>query len=135
VTDRKRDAVPIVIVADDDRDVREYLRLLLEEHGYRVRTSADGLRALQACTETSAPLLVTDVCMPKSDGLALIKACRLHLPDMRIIAMSAGEGGEVEDCLRRASEAGADAVYRKPFAGQALLDRLEALLDEQTEEP
>jgi CheY-like chemotaxis protein len=117
-----------LLVADDDADMRQSMRLLLQRAGYEVELAADGERALELQRSRPTDVLITDIFMPESDGLETIERFRREFPGVRIIAMS---GGGVrfkgEAFLATAGIAGADAVLRKPFDKRALLDTLRSL--------
>jgi len=67
---------PHVLVADDDMYMREMLRLMLEEEGLKVTTAIDGLESLKVCEEQRFDLILTDLHMPRLDGLELIAKLR-----------------------------------------------------------
>ena len=117
-----------LLVADDDADMRQSMRLLLERAGYEVGLAQNGAKALELQRTRPADVLITDIFMPESDGLETIECFRREFPGVRIIAMS---GGGVrfkgETFLETAGIAGADAVLRKPFDKRVLLDTLRGL--------
>jgi DNA-binding response OmpR family regulator len=117
-----------VLVADDDREIRAVLKLSLEEAGYEVEAVADGKHAVRAHQERPADLLITDLFMPETDGLETVGYFRARHPRMPIIAISGWKAGQKADHLRVAQVAGADAVLRKPFTMDELLDRLQDLV-------
>ena len=114
-----------LLIADDDADMRQSMRLLLERAGYEVALAPNGERALSLQRELPADILITDIFMPETDGLETIQRFRREFPGVRIIAMS---GGSVRvrgmGYLETAGIAGADAVLRKPFAKSVLLQTL-----------
>ena len=117
-----------LLIADDNADLRESLRLILERFGYEVCLAADGTRALELQRLAPADVLITDIFMPERDGLETITAFRREFPRTRIIAMSGGGvrvGGKIY--LDTAGAAGADATLRKPFDPGALLCVLQSL--------
>ena len=80
----------LVLVVDDERNIREALRSTLQKHGYQVHVAGDGKVALDLYREHQAELslIITDLMMPTMNGLALIKAVRAHDPVLPIIATS-----------------------------------------------
>jgi signal transduction histidine kinase/two-component SAPR family response regulator len=115
-----------VLVADDNADMRAYLRSLLEPR-WRVLTSSDGVEALALAREHLPDLVVTDVMMPKLDGFGLLRRLRgddrtAHIPVMMLSAR-AGDESRAEGL-----EAGADDYLVKPFSGRELMARLDANL-------
>ncbi len=125
-----RDGHPIeslrrLLVVDDNDDMRQSMKRLLERFGYHVELAANGARAIEMQGRVDAQVLITDIFMPDTDGLETIKQFRSQYPAVRIIAMSGGGGTLREaDYLSTASVAGADAVLRKPFSPDNLLQAL-----------
>jgi len=108
-----------ILVADDNSDMREYLRRLLGEQ-YNVITVADGKAALDQIRSTPPDLLLADVMMPELDGFRLLQTIRRD-PSIRslpvlLLSARAGEESRVEG-LR----AGADDYIVKPFSARELL--------------
>ena len=116
-------ALPRILIADDNNDMRAYLKSLLAPHA-EVRICADGEAAFAALQADTPDLLLSDVMMPKLDGFGLIAKIRAtpalrHLPVM-LLSARAGEEAKVEG-LR----AGADDYLVKPFAATELLARVQ----------
>ncbi|GAA3285584.1 SpoIIE family protein phosphatase [Dactylosporangium vinaceum] len=116
-----------VLIADDNADMRDYLRRLLTG-GYEVTTVADGAAALAAARTHPPELIVSDVMMPGLDGLGLVAALRSDprtagVPVM-LLSARAGQEAAVEGL-----SAGADDYLVKPFAAQELLARVRANVD------
>jgi PAS domain S-box-containing protein len=113
-----------VLIADDNADMRDYLRRLLQPH-YRVTAVADGRAALDAARAAPPDLIVSDVMMPEIDGLGLVQALRTDLGTAGIpvllLSARAGQEAAVEGLA-----AGADDYLVKPFAAQELLARVRA---------
>jgi signal transduction histidine kinase/DNA-binding response OmpR family regulator len=118
---------PRVLVADDNADMRDYLRRLLDAAGYRVVTATDGAAALEAARAELPELVLSDVMMPRLDGFGLLAALRAdaRTREIPIILLSAraGEEAEVEGL-----DSGADDYLVKPFAARELLARVGANL-------
>lgn len=101
-----------VVLADDSLATREVLRVLLEEQGFRVRLAADGEEALQRVTERVPDVLVSDLNMPRRDGLSLARELRRRPRTARLpIVLLTSQ----DDAAMRAAgaEAGADAYLLK----------------------
>jgi signal transduction histidine kinase/FixJ family two-component response regulator len=115
-----------VLIADDNADMRAYLRTLLAL-GFDVETVSDGEAALKAMRQQKPDLLIADVMMPRLDGMSLVRAIRAdaELRDLPIIMLSAraGEESKVEG-LR----AGVDDYLAKPFSARELIARVAANL-------
>ena len=116
-----------VLLADDNADMRDYVSRLLAASGFEVTAAADGQAALEALAERRPDLVLTDVMMPRLDGLGLLRAIRADaaLADLPVIMLSARAG---EDSAVEGLEAGADDYLSKPFAARELLARVGANL-------
>ena len=78
-----------ILLADDDEPIRRLVQFFLVSEGYDVIACADGQEALEvAHSRTDIDLLVTDLQMPRLDGLELARACHIHRPELPIVIMS-----------------------------------------------
>ncbi|MQA66299.1 MAG: response regulator [Alphaproteobacteria bacterium] len=77
-----------ILVAEDERAVREFVRRALAHRGHEVTLVEDGLEALGALTEDEFDLLLTDIVMPGMDGISLALKVAREKPDVRILLMS-----------------------------------------------
>ncbi|MFJ1598191.1 SpoIIE family protein phosphatase [Streptomyces sp. NPDC088261] len=116
-----------VLVADDNADMREYLTRLLRGAGYSVSTANDGRHALEAIRAETPDLVVSDVMMPRLDGLALVEALRgdSRTASVPVLLLSARAGQEASI---EGLQAGADDYLVKPFAAAELLARARAAI-------
>src|SRR5580692_3494524 len=112
----------LIIVADDNADMRRYLARLLGDR-YEVRAVADGRTALEAVQELRPALVLTDVMMPHLDGFGLLRAIRddLALAGTPVILLSARAG---EESRVLGLQADADDYLVKPFTARELLARV-----------
>lgn len=109
-----------VLVADDEPEVRDVLRRILEREGYAVLEANDGHHALRA-TELDAPdVMLIDLAMPGMDGIQVLRELRMRRTRLPVIAYSGAPANDVT--LGAAMELGAVAVLGKPFEREALLD-------------
>lgn len=113
-----------ILLADDNRDMREYVQRLLSRR-YHVDAVSDGAQALLAATENPPDLVLTDIMMPALDGFGLLRELRAAGPTATIpvILLSARAGEEAES---EGLEAGADDYLIKPFTARELLARVGA---------
>lgn len=116
-----------ILLADDNADMREYVRRLLAAN-YEVETAADGEAALGLARYQEFDLILSDVMMPKLDGFGLLKALRAdeRTQAIPIIMLSARAG---EESRVEGMGAGADDYLVKPFSARELLARVEAHLN------
>jgi two-component system response regulator MprA len=114
-----------VLVAEDDRSVRDSLVRALTFEGYEVHTATDGAEALLATVETQPDVIVLDVLMPNLDGLTACRKLRERGDRTPVLMLTARH--EVTDRVA-GLDAGADDYLVKPFALDELLARLRALL-------
>ena len=115
---------PLVLWADDNADMREYVARLLGGR-FEVEPVADGLEALQAARRRAPELVLTDVMMPRLDGFGLLRELRSDpaLCDTPVIMISARAG---EEARIEGVQAGVDDYLIKPFSARELLARVEA---------
>jgi signal transduction histidine kinase len=116
-----------IVLADDNTDMREYVRDLLSST-YRIEAVPDGEQALAAARRARPDLVLCDIMMPRVDGLALLKALRADesLRDVPVVLLSARAG---EEARLEGLDAGADDYLVKPFSARELLARIGALLE------
>jgi PAS domain S-box-containing protein len=117
-----------VLLADDNADMRDYVRRLLTGQGYRVEAVADGEIALQAARRAPPELILSDVMMPGLDGFGLLQAVRAdrELRDIPVVLLSARAG---EEARVEGLDAGADDYLIKPFSARELLARVGAMIE------
>jgi len=121
-----KDGKALVLVADDNADMRDYVTRMLATD-YRVETVSDGAQAIESIQQVHPDLVLADVMMPVLDGFAVLQAVRSH-PDLSgtpviLLSARAGEESRIEG-LR----AGADDYMVKPFSARELLTRIESQL-------
>ena len=108
-----------VLVVDDDAEIRNVLRLMLETGGYHVLEAANGRQAVVEILRQPVNLVLTDLIMPEQEGIETIQALRRDHPQPRIIAMSGAFGGEF---LRIPKLLGAHSTLQKPLRMDDVLD-------------
>jgi DNA-binding response OmpR family regulator len=117
----------LVLLAEDDEDVRALAEFVLRREGYDVAAVADGEAAPAVAAERTPDIAVLDVSMPRLDGLDTARALRERpeTASMPIMLLTA----RVTDADReRGREAGVDAQLDKPFSPAVLAERVAALL-------
>jgi len=113
-----------VLVVEDDTDIADVLRRSLRNEGYEVRTSADGVDALDVAAGFVPDLVVLDLGLPRLDGIEVCRRLREE-GDVPILMLTAR--AETEDRVA-GLDSGADDYLAKPFERQELLARIRALL-------
>jgi two-component system response regulator MprA len=120
-----------VLVAEDDRAVRDSIERALAFEGYDVGTASDGVEALDRVTKSEPDAIVLDVMMPRVDGLDVCRELRARGDRTPILILTARH--KVADRVS-GLDAGADDYLVKPFALEELLARLRALLRRTAED-
>jgi two-component system cell cycle sensor histidine kinase/response regulator CckA len=115
-----------ILVVEDAAPLRALIRELLESFGYSVLDAEDAERARQiADRHKDIALLLTDLSLPKTSGLAMAKSLLKERPRLKVLYMSAHP---VDVVGRGAQQAGTDFL-QKPFTQEALAQKLRSLLD------
>ncbi len=115
---------PLVLVVDDEKPLRDFVRRNLEVRGFSVVTAANGLEALAVFNTQNVDLVILDMMMPRMDGLETTRRIRQH-STVPIIILTALD--EERDKIR-AFDLGADDYLTKPFGVGELLARVKAVL-------
>jgi DNA-binding response OmpR family regulator len=112
-----------VLLVDDDQEVLEFLRTLLEVEGFAPIMAGDASVALQALRGGDVGLVLLDIAMPEIDGLQLCRQIKADpgMAAVPVVVVSARPGQHVEE---EARAAGADDFMRKPFDNDELLSLL-----------
>jgi two-component system, chemotaxis family, chemotaxis protein CheY len=103
-----------IMTADDSPSMRQMVSFTLKEAGYEVIEAEDGQVALQKLKTEKADMLITDLNMPKMDGLQLIKALR-EIPDYKFIPIIMLTTESDENKKKAGKDAGATGWLVKPF--------------------
>ena len=129
--------MPKILVIDDEEDIRDVLKELLELEGYQIEIAGDGKAGIKAFRESDPDLIIIDIVMPHKDGVAVIKEIRKENPAVKIIAISGGgklnpvnylpEAISTTVYLAAADVAGANLTLTKPFNKEELLNAVRAL--------
>ena len=115
---------PTILIADDDANICELVRLYLEKEGFQTIVCFNGERALEIFREGSVELAILDIMMPKIDGVSVCREIRKESKMPIIMLTAKGETFDKVLCL----ELGADDYVVKPFEGKELIARVKAVL-------
>jgi DNA-binding response OmpR family regulator len=109
-----------ILIIDDDDSFRKMLRQMLEAHGFEVMEASDGEAGIRRQAACPADLIISDIVMPKKDGIETILTIKEQYPDVKIIVVSGFDwyGNEAEIDLARAMGA---RTLKKPFKQKELL--------------
>jgi two-component system, cell cycle sensor histidine kinase and response regulator CckA len=118
---------PMILVADDDSSVRTFIRAILMREGFEPLEAVDGVDALEQLERHRAPidLLVTDVRMPRMDGVLLARSVAELYPQMPVLYISGFPFDEEANPTRPCG------FVLKPFTPRKLLDAIEKCLETQ----
>jgi CheY-like chemotaxis protein len=127
-----------VLIIDDEIDVREAIRRVLERSGFSVRAADGAADALELLRLQTSDVVITDIIMPKINGVEAIHTLRAEFPHVRIIAISGGGNFGItaykpnaittSAYLAAAERAGAHYILTKPFESVELLRAVETVL-------
>jgi CheY-like chemotaxis protein len=117
----------VIVVADDDEDVRELIKFRLTRAGYEVEAGKDGEEALDLIQAKQPALAVLDIMMPKFDGYEVTRRVRRD-PAIRRIPVLLLTASVQEGAASVGAAAGANGHMRKPFSPQELVVRVRSML-------
>ena len=114
-----------ILITDDEPKIREMIRKYAQYEGFDVMEAADGMEAVELCTERNFDLVIMDIMMPNLDGFSAVKEIRRIRPQIAVIMLSAL--GEEYDKVH-GFDLGVDDYVVKPFSGKELMMRIHAIL-------
>jgi DNA-binding response OmpR family regulator len=115
-----------ILLVDDDHEIVESMRTVLESRGYQILVARDGNQGLVLAEGEEPDLVVLDMMMPKRSGFLVLEKLRRTRPHpMRVIMITANEGSRHK---AYAEMLGVDDYIRKPFAMDRLLESVDRLL-------
>lgn len=118
-----------VLIIEDDEPSRLLYRDYLEQASYVVMESANGIDALRLIREQAPDLVITDIFMPRQDGLEVILTIKSDFDSIPVLAISGGSGAFAGDnYLKIAREFGAEQILKKPFTRSEFLSACEQAL-------
>ncbi len=114
-----------ILIVEDDPEMRDLLRKVLEKEGYRISAVGDGHEAIGFLSQSSCELILTDMLMPEDGGLELLQVVHQTQPLLPVIIITAfGDWGTYS----RALELGAAAFISKPLKLAELVGAIQAAL-------
>ena len=120
----------LILVIEDNTEVRENTAELLELSGYKVLTAKNGKNGFEKTRSSRPDLVICDVVMPETDGLGFLHLAKndLSTSTIPLIFFSAGSA---PSAVRKNIEQGADIYLRKPFTNEDLLEAVEKCLNKK----
>ncbi|MBN4054392.1 sigma-54-dependent Fis family transcriptional regulator, partial [Nitrospira defluvii] len=101
-----------ILIVDNEKSMREFLAIVLKKEGYRCATAEDGERALKIVEKNQFDLVLSDIKMPKVDGIELLKTLKERSPETAVVMMTAFASTET---AIEAMKEGAYDYLTKPF--------------------
>jgi two-component system alkaline phosphatase synthesis response regulator PhoP len=118
---------PKILIVDDEPDILEFIKYLLEREDYQVETASNGTEAIQKSKSFKPELILMDVMMPVMDGIEACRQIKLHSESKNTFIMFLTARSE-EYSEIAGFEAGADDYINKPVKPRVLLSRIKAIL-------
>lgn len=119
-----------VLIVDDEDALREALRLALEQDGHEVFEATDGDSGTRLFKDKGVDLVITDLIMPRKEGIETIRDMRRERGDIKIIALSGRGGVSMNANLERARHVGADVAIQKPCELEEIREAVKTLLED-----
>ncbi len=117
-----------ILIIDDDEDIRDILREVMESAGYHADIAEDGTRGMRLQKQEPYHLIITDIIMPGKEGIETILELKSNFRDLKIIAISGGGRISGDDYLNIARKIGADRVLTKPFSNNEIVEQVRELI-------
>jgi len=119
-----------ILVIDDDDELRETIRRILEARGHVIEQAGDGTEGLARLAQRAPDLVITDVFMPGRDGIETLIHLRKAFPKLKVIVMSGGDSTGLLNLLPDAELLGANWTLHKPFKREELEQAVAHLLSQ-----
>lgn len=118
-----------ILVVDDHTEIRTFLRIALEQAGYKIREACNGKEAMEVIRDAACDAVLTDILMPDGDGTQLLMDLQKQSPDTAIIVMTGGSGARDDSLIVKGL--GARYILSKPFSNDELVMTIRAALAEK----
>lgn len=123
---------PLVLVVEDDEDLRQFIRSILEEEDYEVYEASNGIEGFEKARELMPDFIVSDIMMPEADGMQLLENVRKNVQTSHILFLLLTAKTTLESKLE-GFEQGADEYISKPFSVSFFKARVKNLLQRRNE--
>jgi len=116
-----------ILIVDDEEPIRSLVSKIVSKDGHEAMEAEDGVHACETYQDAEIDLIITDLVMPKKNGIEMIMELKKSRPDVKVIAISGGSGfsGQI-DLLSVAQLLGAKNIIKKPFT----VDEIRAAVNE-----
>ena len=120
----------MIVICEDNAALAALMQHLLRKKGFKVLTAGDGSEGLELIRSSAPDLLLLDLAMPRTDGLAVLEELRAFEGKRPYTIIISGQEGK--ETRERASALGAGEIWKKPFKAAELIGRIEALIAQGT---
>lgn len=118
-----------ILIVDDDTQMRQTIRAILEEENYNIAEAYNGNAALRYLHSNKVDLIIVDIIMPDKDGIEVIVETKDKFPETKILSLSGGGMIAADEHLTSAQALGANHTLTKPFKNKELVEKVHSLLD------
>jgi len=119
----------LILVVDDETELRDMIGIVLQKNGHEVLEAGDGVAGLDLYRETQPELLVTDMMMPGGNGFSFVDTVKTEFPNAKIIAISGEFRRETDGAGELADVMNVDYTLSKPFHTHDLLKIVNKVLE------
>jgi CheY-like chemotaxis protein len=127
--EKKTQKAARILIIDDELVIRDLLVDILEREGYETVAATDGNEGIRIYRENPADLIITDLIMPKKEGIETIMELHRDFHNVKVIAMSGGGVNDSELYLQIAKTIGAVKTLAKPLNRKELLEAVKELIE------
>jgi len=121
------DNIKHILLVDDDELIRSFIKEVLTHHHFKVTEAENGKDGLKLFRSIHPDMVITDIVMPKMEGISFIQELRSYNKNISIIAMTGNIHGRMEEYLDISSKLGADYILRKPIKSEDLLATIDKI--------
>lgn len=123
-----KDAMGIILIVDDEENVRDVFKRALENAGHKAITAKNGIACEEMYLEHKPDIVIIDIIMPDQEGIETILKLKAADKNVKIIAVSGGGMGSAFSYLDSALKLGAKAAFEKPVDLNELINKVNSLL-------
>ncbi|MBP7275122.1 MAG: response regulator [Kiritimatiellae bacterium] len=124
-----------ILIVDDNESLRGFLCRIVEKAGHRAVTARNGIEAIECVERESVELVISDIFMPESDGVELIRNLKKLRTGIKIFAVSGGGKFGDMDALQAARLCGALRIFIKPFSTDDMISAIREAVGDPAEPP